>query len=215
MRTLSQILKDCNAYLDLDASEPTGTELTTRMNYANQAIWEAADIGQLPEFKTVFEINVSTATNATIPLPSNFREFMGAPRLMNSSLAWVDYPEIRPEERYGKTETDKYCYIQGTPASGYNALFRNLEGNCSLSITYQRYPSGFATLTDICELSDPQYVVCKIESLVLQSRRDERFPLKDAEAERRLRNMLGRKSKPPTGGTNTIPRIGVANYVLE
>jgi len=87
------------------------------------------------------------------------------------------------------SSTDKYCYVLGNPSSGYTAVFNNLvSANCTLSITYQRYPSGFATLTDVCELPDPEYVVCKIESLVLQSRRDERFPLKEAETERKLRN---------------------------
>lgn len=212
MRTLSQILTDCNAYLDLDASEPTGSELTTRTNYANQAIWEATAIAQFREFQKTYEVR---ATSATLSLPSGFREFMTAPRLLDSSLIWIDYPEIRPDERYGKTSTDKYCYVLGNPSEGYKAVFNNLDTNCTLSLTYQRYPSGFATLTDVCELSDPQYVVNKIESLVLQSRRDERFPTKDAEAERRLRNMVGRGSKPPTGGTNIIRRTGVANYVLE
>jgi hypothetical protein len=213
MRTLNQILIDCNAYLDLDASVPTGSELSTRTNYANQAVWEASAIAQFSEFQNVYEVNVSG--NATISLPSGFREFMTAPRLLDSSMAWIEYPEIRPDERYGKEETDKYCYVLGNPSSGYKAIFNNLTANCSLSITYQRYPSGFATLTDICELSDPQYVVNKIESLVLQSRRDERFPTKDAEAERRLRNMIGRESKTPSGGTNTVKRIGIANYVLD
>jgi hypothetical protein len=50
---------------------------------------------------------------------------------------------------------------------------------------------------------------------VLQSRRDERFPVKDAEAERRLKNMVGRSSKSVTGGTNTTRRIGVANYIID
>ena len=209
---MSQILTDCNAYLDLDAAVPTGTELTTRTNYANQAVWEASAIAQFKEFQKVYEVR---ATSASLSLPSGFREFMTAPRLLNSSLAWIDYPEIRPDERYGKESTDKYCYVLGNPSEGYTAVFNNLESTATLSITYQRYPSGFATLTDICELSDPQYVVNKIESLVLQSRRDERFPVKDAETERRLLNMVGRESKPPTGGTNIIRRIGVSNYVLE
>jgi len=213
MRTLSQILTDCNAYLDLDASEPTGTELTTRTNYANQAIWEASAIAQFSAFKNVYEVNVSSG--ATIPLPTVFREFQTAPRLLNSSLVWEAYEEIEPGDRYGKVSTDKYCYVLGNPSEGYNAIFNNLTANCTLSVTYQRYPSGFATLTDVCELTDPQYVVNKIESLVLQSRRDERFPIKDAESERRLKNMVGRESKPPTGGTNITKRTGSANYVLE
>jgi len=139
MRTLQTILQDANAYLDLDASVPTGTELTTRINYANQAIWEASAIAQFSEFQNVYEVNVSSG--ATITLPSNFKEFMTAPRLLDSTLTWIDYAEIRPDERYSKTTTDKYCYVLGNPASGYYAIFNNLASNCTLSITYQRYPS--------------------------------------------------------------------------
>ena len=40
MKTLSQILADSAAYLDLDPSLPTGTELTVRINYAQQAVNE-------------------------------------------------------------------------------------------------------------------------------------------------------------------------------
>jgi hypothetical protein len=211
-RTLSQILIDANAYLDLDASLPIGSELTTRTNYANQAVWDATAVSQFKEFQKVYEV---LATGASIPLPSGFREFMTAPRLLDSNLSWVAYEEITPDERYGKNLSDKYCYVLGSPAEGYTAVFNNITANCTLSITYQRYPSGMATLTHICELSDPQYVVSKLESYVLQSRRDERFPIKDAEAERKLRNMVGRGSKKPSGGTNIIRRTGQANYVLE
>lgn len=212
MRTLSNILVDANAYLDLDASVPTGSELTSRTNYANQAIWEASAIAQFKEFQNIYTVNVSSA--ATIPLPSGFREFMTAPRLLTAT-GWDTYEQIDITDIYSKESTDKYCYVLGNPSDGYTAVFNGLTANCTLSVLYQRYPSGFATLTDICELTDPQYVVSKIESLVLQSRRDERFPTKEAEAERRLRNMVGRESKRPSGGTNQVKRTGSSNYVLE
>lgn len=212
-RNLNQILIDCNAYLDLDATLPTGTELTTRSNYANQAVLDASAIGQFREFQGVFTVNVSSS--ATITLPTGFREFMTAPRLLNTEGGWDAYEEIDPMEVYSKVSTDKYCYLLGNPATGYNAIFNSLTANCTLSITYQRFPSGLLTLTDICELTDPQYVVTKVESLVLQSRRDERFPTKEAEAERKLRNMLGRESKTVGGGTNQVKRTGAANYVLD
>lgn len=212
MRTLEDLLVDANAYLDLDAAVPTGTELTTRTNYANQAIWEASAVAQFKEFQNIHIVNVSTC--ATIPLPTGFREFMTAPRLLTDT-GWEAYEQIQIEEIYSKNSDDKYCYVLGNPADGYNAIFNGLTANCTISIPYQRFPSGFATLTSICELPDPQYVVAKIESLVLQSRRDERFPTKDAEAERRLRNMVGRESKKPGGGTNQIRRTGASNYVLE
>lgn len=212
MRSLQNILIDCNAYLDLDASVPTGSELSTRTNYANQAVWDASAIGQFKEFKSIYTIGVTSS--ASIPLPSGFREFMTAPRLLVGT-GWDPYEQIAPEDLYSKETSDKYCYVLGNPSEGYTAVFNNLTANSTLSMTYQRYPSGFATLSSVCELSDPQYVVSKIESLVLQSRRDERFPIKDAEAERKLKNMLGRESKTLGGGTNQVKRIGASNYVLE
>lgn len=213
MKNLLTILIEANAYLDLDAAQPAGTELSTRTSYANQAIWEASAVAQFREFQNIYVVNVSSA--ATISLPSDFREFMTAPRLLDSNGTWVAYEQIDPLDVYGKQSSDKYCYVLGNPSSGYNAIFNNLTANCTLSIVYQRYPSGLATLTDVCELPDPQYVVEKIKSYVLQSRRDERFPQVQAMSEQKLKNMVGRSQKLPQGGNNQVRRTGSANYILE
>jgi hypothetical protein len=78
MRTLSQILVDANAFLDLDAAVPTSSELTSRVNYANQAVWDAAGVGQLKEFHTIHEVNPGSSSR--VSLPNNFREFMASPK---------------------------------------------------------------------------------------------------------------------------------------
>lgn len=195
-RTLSQILKDANAVLDLEAAEPTGDELTTRSNYANQAVWDASAIGQLSEFKREYLTTASTL--ATIPLPTNFRELQENPRLYLSN-GWEEWPAIEVEDKYTKPITERYCYVLGNPAEGYNLIFNNIEVTDQLSIVYQRYPSGMATLTDICELSDPQYAVRKIESYVLYSRSDDRFPIAEQKAEQQLANMMGREMKASDG----------------
>lgn len=212
MKTLASILIECNAYLDLDASLPTGTELSTRANYANQAVWEATAVYQLRELQNILTI---TTTTASIPLPSNFREFMVAPQQLNGSNTYEPYMQIDPLQIFDKEVSDKYCYVLGNPSSGYTAVFNNLTIGQPLTIVYQRYPSGLATLTDICELPDPQYVVEKVKSYVLQSRRDERFPQVDAKAEQKLKNMVGRAQKTPSGGNNQVRRVGVSNYILE
>lgn len=195
-RTLREILIDANSVLDLEAAIPTGDELTLRSNYANQAIWDAAATGQFNEFKN--EYQVGTSTLATIPLPSNFREFQMDP-MLSVSGGWERYPEIDIDEKYEKGTGEKYCYVMGNPQEGYNAIFNGLEAGCTLSIIYQRYPTGLLTLTDKCELSDPGYVVRKIESYVLYSRTDERFPTANAMAEQKLLNMAGREMKGAGG----------------
>lgn len=197
-KTLSDILINANAVLDLNAASPTGTELTTRANYADQAVWDAAATGQLSEFKR--EFLTTTSSLATIPLPSDFRELMEWPRILDSGLNWIAYEPIEVEQKYEKSTADKYCYVLGNPAEGYNLVINQILAGASLSVIYQRFPSGLLTLTAVCELSDPQYVTRKIESYVLYSRSDDRFPTAEQRAQQTLANMMGREMKGTTGG---------------
>jgi hypothetical protein len=211
MRTLQQILIDANAYLDLEAEVPSGDELITRANYANQAVQDASAIGQFSEFHQIYEVFITAG--ASVPLPNNFRELVLAPK-QRTGGGWVSFEQIHPQDRFNKEVDDKYCYVIGNPASGYTAVFNGLEASATISFDYQRYPSGLLTLTDVCELSDATYVTSKIEAYVLESRNNERFPLVKADANIKLQNMLGREQKTLGGGTNTTPRQGTAAYSI-
>lgn len=198
MKNLSGILTDANAILDLNAELPTGTELTTRSNYADQAVWDASATGQLSEFKK--EFITTTSSLATIPLPSDFRELMEWPQILDSTLNWNSYEPIEVEQKYDYSTADRYCYILGNPSEGYNLVINSIIAGATLSIIYQRFPSGLLTLADVCELADPQYVVRKIESYVLYSRSDDRFPIAEQRAQQSLANMMGREMKGTAGG---------------
>jgi len=200
MLTLEQLLLDSAAVIDLDASLPTGDELTLRTNYINQAIRDAANTGQFPEFKDEFQCEVTN--NLLVTLPSGFRELQMNPMALGSG-GWVEYPEIRMENKYNNY--DNYCYITGNPRSGYLAHFNGLATGMSLSIIYQRYPAKLQTLTDICELSDPSYVTAKTESYVMYSRGDDRLQIAEARANNILLNMTGRKSKSAGGQGQSTP----------
>lgn len=202
-RTLQQILIDANAVLDLEAAAPSGDELTTRGNYANQAVWDATATAQLSEFK--MEHLTTTSTLATIALPTDFREIQETPRILNSSGVWQKFPVIEAEQKYDMPTSEYYCYVLGNPNEGYNLVFNNIISSATLSVIYQRYPSGLLTLTDTCELSDPQYIVRKIESYVLYSRSDDRFPIAEARAEQQLANMMGREMKSSSGESRDTP----------
>lgn len=195
--TLEQILIDANATLDLDASLPTGDEYELRKNYANQSVRDAIATGQLSEMTQ--EYITPSSTLATIPLPSNFYEFKHDPMMLDSSGGWVQYQEIDPEDKYDFISSDKYCYVLGNPMEGYNVIFNNPVALTTISMIIQRYPTGMQTLTDKCELSDPTYVVRSIESYVLYSRGDERFPTAKSEKERQMMNMISRDMKTPGG----------------
>lgn len=202
MKTLSQILQDVNSVVDLEADEPTGDELTLRTNYANQAVWDASASIQLSEFKDEYLVGIST--NVTVSLPTNFRELQEDPRLLISSV-WEPWPEVEVEERYEKTTSERYSYILGNPSSGYYLILNDPEPNCTLSIIYQRYPSGMATLTDVCELSDPTFVSRKIESYVLYARGDDKFQIAESRAQISLQNMAGREMKGSGGQSRDTP----------
>lgn len=201
MITLNQILTDVNANIDLEAALPIGDELTLRTNYANQAIRYASDKAQLSEFDQEYVTAITTLTS--LALPSNFREFKTNPRLLDGTT-WIEYPEILPEDKYNHSSDEEYCYVLGNPMSGYSLNINSPVANATLSIIYQRYPSGMATLSDVCELSDPGFVTTKIESYVLYSRSDERFPTAEARAEAKLQNMIGKDAKMPGGGVRTV-----------
>lgn len=212
MKTLDQILRNSNSYLDLTTDLPTGDDLDVRINYAQQAIDEWGAIYNWKQLNQVY--SPSAATMASLPLPSNFRRFLGAPRNMIGSNSWQEYPEILPEERYLKNGSDYYCYVLGNPSSGYVAIFNNLASNASLSIDYQRYPSNVATLTDAVEVDDGEYIKMKVISYVLQSRSDDRFPQVEADANRMLQNMISRETNRTPGGSHSTIKRGSSAYRL-
>lgn len=177
--TLSDILISVNSYTDLEASLPVGTDLTTRTSYANQAVRDAASLNTLPQFSTPYTVY---ASGATVSLPTDFRELEQSPMIGNN-LA-----DFR---------------VLGNPLLGYNLILSGVSG-ATVSMSYQRYPTGFTTLTSICELPDPEYVKQKVISYVLQSRNDDRFMVAERDAQTRLSNMVGRENYTH-GGVDTVP----------
>jgi len=201
--TLSQILTDANSTLDLSAALPTGDELTLRKNYANQAVQDGSAVAQFSEFTDTRDVATpATVTSlTTVSLSTQtFREFEQIPTIMGDPRD--QYPQIKAKDRVLMNSADKYCYVLGNPQEGYFAIFNNLSANKTLALTFQRYPSGMGTLTDKCELPDATYVTRKIESYVLYSRGDARFPTANSNAEKVLQNMVGREGKTPGGGIN-------------
>lgn len=208
MATLQQILLDASAVLDLSGSLPTGDELTLRQNYANQALNDAAATGQFPEFRV--EYNLYTTGGTAIPL-AGFRELETNPRAL-SSTGWKTFEEVEIVNREDAVaDKSDFCWLTGNPQSGYVMNFSaNLVANMSLSVIYQRYPSGMPSLSSICELSDPTYVTRKIESYVMYSRGDDRFQTAESRANNVLLNMTGRKMKS-SGGQGRVTSSGFSN----
>lgn len=183
--TLNEILLSVNSFTDLESTLPTGTDLVTRTDYANQAVRDACSLYTFPQFSTEYTVY---ATGATISLPSDYRE------LESADISIIKDPISTTETEFG--------YVLGNPGS-YNLILSGISG-VTISMLYQRYPTGFTTLTSVCELPDPEYVKEKVISYVLQSRNDDRFLVIERDAQTRLANMVGRENYTH-GGVNTIP----------
>lgn len=211
MATLNDILLDSASYLDLDASLPTGTELTTRIRFSSMAVNEWADAAKWRQLK--IESTPSLASFSSIGL-SNYKQLNGPVMEFLSDGIYQDYQEIPPEDRFLKEQSDKYCYITGSDGMGHSLHVNGINVNATLTIPYIRGASAMATLTDMCEVPDPLFVTNRVISYVLQARNDERFPIVVAEGNRLLQNMIIQEQIRLPGGSNSTPRRGVAAYSI-
>jgi hypothetical protein len=211
MATLNDLLLDSASYLDLDASLPTGTELTTRIRFNTMAVNEWSGAAKWRQLKT--EVTPSLASFASIGI-ANFQYLNGAPMEWLSDGVYQEYPEIRPEDKFSKGLSDKYSYVTGSEGTGFSLHINGINVNATLTIPYVRGASAMATLTDNCEVPNPEFVTSRIISYVLQARNDERFPIVMAEGNRILRNMITSEQIALPGGQNTTPKKGVAAYSI-
>lgn len=212
MSTLNDIFLDSSSYLDIDATAPTGTELSTRLRFVNMAVKEWENAYRWRQLKV--DYSPSLASFASIGLP-NFKALDGPPVEFIGSSTYYEYPEIPLSERFAKESTDRYSWVTGNDADGWSLHLNYIDVNATLSnIPYYRHASGMSTLTDICEVPDAQFVTGRVISYVLQSRNDERFPVVLADGNRLLRNMVAVEMVRTPGGDNRTPKSGTAAYSL-
>ena len=202
--TLEDILQRIGGYVDQDTSTPTGTDLTTRTNYVNRAINEWASAYQWRPLRKKFEATVLLSATS-IGLPTNFKKLMSPAYDMSKSTP-DEYREIRGEEKYLKNSSDKYVVVRGDIAAGrYIEVNPPLASGASLVMEYQSFPSSLATLTDVPQIPDPEYLVQRSIAYVLESRSDTRFPQVKSDADRLLSQMIEEEIAPSGGQNNRVP----------
>jgi len=201
---LSEILKSVGAITDQDASLPTGSDLTQRIQFANDALGEWADTYTWQDLRTTIFINTNNDSTTSIGLPSNFREPLSPLVEYNDTGSKNVYDIVPAVDRFNKLDTDKYCYINGTYPTKSLIIPNSLLSGASLQIDYMSFPSSLATLTDTVPVSATQYMVKKIAALVLQGRGDPRFPSIQNDAQRILSNAI-EEQNVPFGRINRIP----------
>lgn len=211
MATLEEILIDSYANTDLLAEVPTGAELSTRVLFSKRAVREWEDAYKWRQLKA--EYSPTYASLASLALP-NFKYLDGVPVEVVGEGVYEQYPEINSTDRFNKSSDEKYCYIVGNDASGWAINFNGINLNATTIIPYIRHASMMATLTDVCEVPDAQFVTNRVISYVFQARNDERFSIVQGEGNRLLKNMVSREMIRLPGGTNGTPKKGIAAYSI-
>jgi hypothetical protein len=201
---LSDILKSVGAIADQDASLPTGSDLTQRIQFANDALGEWADTYTWTDLSTTIFLNTTNDSTVSIALPENFREPLSPLVEYTDTGSKNVYSIVPAVERFNKIDTDKYCYIQGIYPAKALVIPNGLPSGASLQIDYMSFPSSLATTTDNVPVSATQYMVKKITALVLQGRGDPRFPSIQNDAQRILSNAI-EEQNVPFGRINRIP----------
>ena len=205
--TLETILQRIGAYVDQDSTTPTGTDLTVRMSYVNQAYDEWANSYEWRSLKRSYGLMASEALS-TISLPSDFS------RLESPLMNWGDDGRIIPEEyelvemadRRSYTTSDKYCYIEGNAASGYfMRLTKPIEAGSSVIFDYTIKPVELGSVGQTPLIDDPQFLVQRGIAYVLEARGDSRFPQAKADAEKLLGRMVENENAKYSGAKeNTV-----------
>ena len=205
-QTLQNILDDVASFIDQDTTLATGTELTIRVNFVNQALKEWSNAYQWKSLRVTHSPSFSLSA-ISLGLPTNFKKLM-SPVYDMSKTTENEYPEIRAWERFTKVSTDRYVYQSGDDASGYYLTINPaLVSGASIVLDYQSHASSMATLADICVCPQPQFVSRKVIGYILESRSDARFPQINAEADRLLLNMIEEENAASGGENNRTPDI--------
>lgn len=202
---VNDVLNDVAVIVDQDPTLATGTDLSVRIQLADQAQREWENNYQPKELRQNQFAPSITLSMTSLALPTNFKKLMSRP--FNMALtAGNDYEEIRPEEAYQRFILDannRYCYVAGNDVAGKYMVFNPaLPSGASILFDYQMYPSSLATVTDTVTCPSRTFMYKKIIAKIYESRADTRFPQFNSEADSALANMMAEEAAPSRGYQN-------------
>jgi hypothetical protein len=197
---LSSILTNVGAKVNQDTSALAGSELLVTVNYADQAQTDWADTYDWPLLRKTQSVTVLLSMTS-IGLPNNFRKLL-SPVIDRSLTASNTYVEVKPEERFDKLSTDRYCYIQGDDVTGrYMVINPGLPSGASIIFDYKSFPSSLATSSDAVTCPSPRFMTERIAFYILEARSDQRFPVVEARSNQILEGLV-EEVNTPSGGEN-------------
>lgn len=205
-QTLEDILQSVGAFLDEDATTPSGDDLTTRVKYVDMALSEWGNTYQWRQLRIS-----ATATFAfsgtSFALPTNFKKLM-SPVVDVTEAIDNEYIEIRPDQRFSRASAsnlgDRYSYVIGDDAIGRALVISPaIASGASLNYDFQSFPSSMATLSDISVCPHPEFITKRTIALLLEVRSDPRFPQLKIDADTLLSRMVEEEQSASLGENNT------------
>jgi hypothetical protein len=214
--TLEDVLKEVAAYTDQEATTPTGTDYTTRLNYANRSLNEWSEFDDWDELISSYEFSVTGTSGISyaLALPTLFKKPMSPLAVYNASVPTM-YEIIPNDERFLISSSKNYCYLSGDGLQGYTLnVPKGLASGCSAIMDIQSFPTSLLSLCSVLPMKNSDFVVQRIISLVLESRGDDRFPIAKADADRKLAGMSEAQNAKNIGMNNKIstPETFIIGY---
>lgn len=212
--SLEEIQARIAAIIDQDSEAPdyTSEDWLLRKRYINMAQDEWAQIYNWPSLYREYSTMTSTSTgNATVALPSDFRDIAGYPKVSVEGTVY-EFPQVLPQQRTQKSDSERYFYRMGDNRNGYSAVFnpgtadKNFASGASIFISYFATPSALISPADVSSIPDSEYLVKRATALLLESREDPRYPSAKVESEKIMQRMLKRETTP-TEAENDNSRI--------
>ena len=200
--TLEEILQRIGSYVDQDATTPTDTDLDIRKKFINYAYEDWALAYDWDELKTTYTATATQASTASLSLPTDFIKSQSPLYESTTDLTQPRvYTQIRPNDFNNYNSSDEIFYVEGNRESGFVARIpKGLTSGATIQLKYQKLPTSLASLGQIPVLSNPNYLVQRGISFVLESRGDTRFPTAKADAEKILASMLEHQNVLNSGG---------------
>lgn len=193
--SVTQIMQKISTSVNQSADAPsTGSdEYNLWLAFINRALEEWSESHDWESLRKTYFAGVTGISQATVPMPQDFRKLAAAPRLhTDSETSIVEFPEVLPEQRGMYSSTDKYITTSGNLSAGWSLIFHpaTLASGASLEIPYYSMPTSLASPAEIPNIDDPQFLIDRTIAYIFESRSDARFQLSEVKARDRLMNMI-------------------------
>lgn len=192
---VSNIMDRIASLVNQDDTGPTAgsDEWKLWLVYINRAISEWGNSHDWEDLRKEFKPTISGLTNATIPLPTDFRKLATSPVLWGGSDAdGKEWSEILPEQQRLYDYTDDWVQVRGDISNGFNLIWNpgTLSSGASITIQYFSVPTSLASPANVPIVPDSEFLIERTIGYILEARSDPRYQAIEARAREKLLTMI-------------------------